>query len=96
MAWDNDPLTPVTMTGIVEPELNMQDSVEDPEPVTVVGERLHAELFVERLTTPLNPLWAVTLIAEVPADPAFTVNEVGLAEMLKSDGGVNTYVAVVV
>lgn len=32
-----------------------------------------------RLTVPVKPLWAVTVIVEVPAVPARTVTTVGLA-----------------
>jgi hypothetical protein len=37
-----------------------------------------------RLTVPLKPLRAVTVMVEVPATPALTVTVVGLAEMVKS------------
>lgn len=37
-----------------------------------------------RLTIPLNPCWAVTVIVELPETPARTVEEVGLAETVKS------------
>jgi hypothetical protein len=37
-----------------------------------------------KLTIPLNPLRAVTVMVEVPATPAFTVTDVGLAEIVKS------------
>ena len=53
--WDSDPLIPVTVTGIVPPNVNVQDSVDDPEPVTLNGVRVQDELLAERFTTPLNP-----------------------------------------
>ena len=62
----------------------MQDSVALPEPVTLVGETVHAVLLLARLTTPANPFSAVTVIDDVPADPAFTVTLVGLAAIEKS------------
>jgi len=60
-----------------------------PEPVTLVGVRLHvrpvAGLIVDaRLTTPLKPWRAVSVIVEVPGAPARTVTLVGLAENAKS------------
>jgi hypothetical protein len=63
--------------------------VEVPEPVTLVGASVHARpvagLMLEvRLTTPANPLTAVTVIVEVPAALAFTVTLVGLAAIVKS------------
>jgi len=59
-----------------------------PEPVTLVGVRVQAIPVVGlmldvKLTIPLNPLRAVTVMAEVPATP-LTVTVVGLAEMVKS------------
>jgi hypothetical protein len=67
----------------------LQDRVEVPDPVTLVGVRLQvspvAGLIVEaRLTTPLKLWRAVTEIVEVPAVPARTVTAVGLAAMVKS------------
>ncbi len=60
-----------------------------PEPERLVGVRVQAipvvGLMLEvRLTTPLKPLRAVTVMVEVPATPALTVTVVGLAEMVKS------------
>lgn len=60
-----------------------------PEPVTLVGVRVQVIPVVglmpdAKLTTPLNPLREVTVMAEVPATPALTVTVVGLAEMVKS------------
>jgi hypothetical protein len=37
-----------------------------------------------KVTIPLKPLRAVTVMVEVPATPAFTVTVVGLADMVKS------------
>jgi hypothetical protein len=60
-----------------------------PEPVTLVGVRVQAIPVVgltpdPKLTIPLKPLRAVTVMVEVPAAPAFTVMAVGFAEMVKS------------
>jgi hypothetical protein len=80
---------PVTVTTKLPLEVAVQDSVEVPEPVTLVGVRVQlfpvAGLLVEvRLTTPANPLTAVIVIAEVPAWFTFTLTLVGLAAIVKS------------
>ena len=67
----------------------MHDSVEVPEPVTLVGVSVHvrplAGLMLEvRLTTPLKPWSVVIVTVEVPADPAFEVTTVGLDAAVKS------------
>jgi hypothetical protein len=67
----------------------VQDRVEVPEPVTLVGARVQvipvAGLTVAvKLTTPVNPLTAVTVIVEVPAWLVLTATLVGLAAMVKS------------
>ncbi len=59
----------------------MQDSVELPEPVSPVGTRLHAVLLEDRLTKPVNPFRAVTVMVEVAAVPTLTVILTGLALM---------------
>lgn len=48
----------------------------------------------ERVTVPVNPLSAATVIVEVPELPLFIVEEVGEAEMEKS--GVDTGTKLVV
>lgn len=53
--WDRDALVPVTLTATVPPEAKVQDNVENPDPVTVDGVTVQAELLAVRLTTPLNP-----------------------------------------
>lgn len=75
---------PVTVTWTVPAAAKVQESVELPEPVTLVGVRVHAVLLLARLTTPANPLRAVTAIVELAAVPALTVTLVGLAAMVKS------------
>lgn len=67
----------------------VHDRVEVPEPVTLVGVRVHVSpvvgLMVEvRLTMPAKPLTAVTVIVEVPGVPTFTLTLVGLAAIVKS------------
>ena len=62
----------------------MHDKVALPDPVTLVGDTVHEVLLVVRLTTPAKPLIAVTVIVEVPAEPAFTVTLAGLAVIVKS------------
>jgi hypothetical protein len=71
-----------------EPE---HDRVEVPEVprVKLVGESVHVNPVVGdtedvRLTVPVNPLIADTVIVEVPATPASTVTVVGLAVTEKS------------
>jgi len=63
---------------------NVQESVELPEPVTLVGLSVQAVLLLARLTTPANPFNPVTAIVEVAAVPALTVTLVGLAAIVKS------------
>ena len=58
--------------------------MEVPDPVTVVGLSEHDVLLAERLTTPVNPLRAPTVIVEVPATPVFRDIAVGFAPMEKS------------
>jgi len=67
----------------------VHDRVLVPEPVTLVGVSVHVkpvvgETVAARLTTPLNPWSAVTVIVEVPAVPALTLTAVGLAVTVKS------------
>ena len=65
-------------------EVKVQDSVELPEPVRLVGESVHDVLLVVRLTTPANPLMAEAVIVEVPAAFTLTFTLVGLAAIVKS------------
>jgi len=62
----------------------VQDNVEVPEPVTLVGETEHEVLLVARLTTPANPFSPVTVIVDVAAVPGVNVTFVGLAAIVKS------------
>jgi hypothetical protein len=79
-----EPLVPVTRTCLVPVEVNVQVSVEMPDPVTLVGERVHEVLFVVRLMWPLNPFTAVMVIVDVPWALTFTLTFVGLAVIVKS------------
>jgi len=62
----------------------VHESVEDPEPVTLVGDTVHEVLLVAKLTMPPKPFRPVTVIVDVPADPALAVTLVGLAVIVKS------------
>ena len=46
---------PVTVTWIVDAVVKVHDSVEEPEPVTLVGVRVHEVLLLARLMTPAKP-----------------------------------------
>ena len=81
---DNDPLVPVTVTWTSCAEVNVQDSVALPEPVTLVGVTEQDVLLVAKATTPENPCCAVIVMLDVAAVPAFTVTLVGLALIVKS------------
>jgi len=73
---------------MVDAAVNVQDNVELPEVVTLVGLSVQAVLLLARLTVPVNPLSGVIVIVEVPADPALTVTLVGLAVIVKSTAAV--------
>jgi hypothetical protein len=80
---------PVTVTVKLPLAEGVHDRVEEPEPVTLGGLRVHVspvegETDSARLTTPLNPLTAVTVIVEAPAWPTLTGTLVGLALRVKS------------
>ena len=64
---ESEPLVPVTVTVKDPDEANVHDRVEVPAPVTLVGDRVQAALFAERLTTPPKPLIAAKVIVDVPA-----------------------------
>ena len=69
---------------MVDAAANVQDSVELPEVVTLVGLSVQAVLLLAMLTVPVNPLSGVIVIVEVPAALALTVMVVGLAAIVKS------------
>jgi hypothetical protein len=72
------------VTWIVDAVVKVHERVELPEPVTLVGVRVHAVLLLARLTTPAKPFRAATVIVDVAAVPALTVMLVGLAVTVKS------------
>ena len=49
--------------------MNVQDRVELPEPVTLVGDKVHDVLLVVRLTTPAKPFRLVMVMVDVAAVP---------------------------
>jgi hypothetical protein len=74
----------VTVTTVFAGVVNVHDRVALPEPVTLAGLTLHPVLSAVRLTTPLKPLTAVTVMVEVPDEPALIVRLAGLAATVKS------------
>ena len=72
------------MTWVVPVDAKLHESVELPEPVTLVGVRVHEVLLLARLTVPVNPPTGLMVIVEVAAVPALTVTLVGLAVIVKS------------
>jgi len=82
-AWEREALVPVTVTMNVPLVAKVHERVEVPEPVTLVGVSVQAALLAVRLTTPANPLTAVTVIVEVPAWFTLTATLVGLAAIVK-------------
>ncbi len=74
----------MTLTWLVPAPKNAQDKDAVPGPVVLTGLTLHDVLLVARATTPANPFALVTVIDEVPAEPALTVTLVGDAEIAKS------------
>ena len=86
--WDRVPLAPVTVT-VYDPADPLQESVEVPEPVTLVGVRVQVKpvaglMFEVRLTAAANPSSGVTVMVEVPGEPVRTVALIGLAAIVKS------------
>jgi hypothetical protein len=81
---DWEPLEPVTVTMMFGAVVNVHDNVALPEPATLVGVMLQAVLSAVRLTTPLKPFTAVTVMVEVPAVPTLAATVVGLAVTAKS------------
>ena len=77
-------LEPVTVTTVFDAVVNVHESAELPEPVTLVGVMLHAVLSTVRLTMPVKPFTAVTVMFDVPAVPTLAVTLVGLAATVKS------------
>jgi len=82
----------------------VHESVVDPELVVLVKTILvddsvqvrpvEGEIVGETVTVPVKPLTAVTVMVEVPAEPAATMTLVGLAAMAKSGAAVRVNVTV--
>jgi len=76
------PLVPVMVT-VYRPTVPLQESVEVPEPVMLVGERVQVrpdwEVVEARLTVPVKPLIGLIVMVEVLDAPARVVTDVGLA-----------------
>jgi len=82
----------------------VHESVVDPELVVLVKTILvddsvqvrpvEGETVGETVTVPVKPLTAVTVMVEVPAEPAATMTLVGLAAMAKSGAAVRVNVTV--
>jgi len=67
----------------------LQESIEVPDPVIMVGVSVHVRpvdgvMTEVKLTVPVKPFTAVTVIVDVPVLLASNVTDVGLALMLKS------------
>ena len=85
--WLSDPLVPVTVRVNVPALVELQETVADPDPVTLVGvmaPQVNPDGTVSvRETVPAKPLSAVTVMVEVADVPALT--DAGeLAAMVKS------------
>ncbi len=95
-----EPLVAVTVTLLLPAAVYVHVRVTEAEVVCVVSFTLLAlrehevPPFCERLTVPLNPFSAVTVIVDVPALPASTA-EGDVALIAKSKGALNVNVAVV-
>ena len=84
VVWMSEPLVPVTATETVDADANVHDRAELPEPVTLVGETVHAVLLVARLTIPVKPLRPLMVIVDDPAELTSTMSDVGFAVIWKS------------
>jgi len=80
--WERLTLVPVMVT-VYWPVTPLQESVEVPEPVMLVGERVQVkpdwEVVEARLTVPVKPLIGLIVTVEVLAAPARVVTDMGLA-----------------
>jgi hypothetical protein len=82
----------------------VHESVEEPElaalvKTILVGVRVQdrpveGETVVARVTVPMKPLTAVTVMVEVPAEPTVTLTLLGLAAIVKSGAEVTLKVTV--
>lgn len=104
--WESVPLAPVTVTvnePVAEP---VQDKVETPEVVvlvreTLVGESVHVspvegDTVADKVTVPVKPFTAATVIVDVPGAPTTTETVVGLALTVKSGAAVTAKATVAV
>lgn len=64
--------------------LKLQESVELPEPVTVVGEIAHSVLLVAKAMRAENPSIEVAVVVRMPVDPLSTVTDGCIAVIVKS------------
>jgi hypothetical protein len=82
---DSAPFVPVTRTCLLPVDVNEQDTVDVPVPVTLDGETLQDEVvLVARFTMPANPLTALIVMFEMPAVFTLTLRLVGPAVIVKS------------
>ena len=72
------------MTVSVPTGAKLQERLAAPDPDTLDGVMVQDVLFEDKLTTAANPFRPVTVMADVPAEPALTVTVAGLADMEKS------------
>src|SRR5437660_9697826 len=81
---EREPLVPVTDTCFAPVVVKVQDNVELPEPVTLVGDTEQEVLLVARLTTPVKPFTAVIVMVELAAMFCVAATVDGLAAIVKS------------
>ena len=77
-------MVPATRMWNAPDVVNVHDSVELPEPVTLVGDMVQLVLLLDRLTTPMKWLRAVTVMVEVAATFTCAATVEGLAVIVKS------------
>ena len=83
--WVREPLTAVITTEYAPDVAELTVSLEVPDPVRVPelsATDSPAGLLVDRLTVPLKPSSAVTVIVEEPETPAVRPRVAGLADMV--------------
>jgi hypothetical protein len=81
---DNPLILPIIVTVTGPAVVKVHDRADVPASVTLLGERVHAELSADKPTVPAKLFKAVIVIVELPAALVFTVTAVGLAEIPKS------------
>jgi hypothetical protein len=86
--WEREPLVPVTVIVNVSMVLPEHVKAAIPEPVTLVGLKLHVkpdeDALDVRAITPLNPLTLANATSEVPESPAAKLMVEGLVLIVKS------------